>query len=219
MSEIKKYRYLFAALFTVLIFTTGILTSNLIDDKRQDALQDTLEDDAADLQSKQLMMNYLDGQKSCGLRKEGLAQIVEDYNDRLERVQSYEENSFFQSGDFHNIRRRYVLSGLEYWMFAEKTKEECSNYDPNTVLFFTEQDCEACAQQGEILSDLKRLHGDDLLVFVVYTDLEDSMIDLLKEKYNITSPPAIVLNRNTTYHSLTSRQNITRNLDLDSEQP
>lgn len=217
MSEIKKYRYIFAALFTVLIFTMGILTSNLIDDRRQSALQDTLEDDAADLQSKQLMMNYLDGKRSCDLRKEGLAQIVEDYNDRLERVQSYEEDSFFQSGSYENIRRRYVLSGIEYWMFAEKTKEECSSYDPNTVLFFTEQGCENCAQQGEILSDLKRVHGKDILVFVIYTDLQDNMIELLKDEYNVDGPPAIVLNQNTTYNSLTSRQNITRNLDLDEE--
>lgn len=216
MSEIKKYRYLFAALFTILMFTMGVLTSNLIDDTRQNALQETLEEDAADLQSKQLMMNYLDDQKSCNLRKKGLAQIVEDYNNRLERVESYEKSSFFQAGDFQNLRRRYVLSGLEYWMFAENTKEECDDYNPDTVLFFTEEDCTSCARQGEILSDLKRVHGEDLLVFVIYTDIEDNMIEVLKKEYNVTSPPAVIVNQNTTYHSFTGRQNITRNLDLDS---
>lgn len=217
MSEIKKYRYLFAALFTILIFTTGILTSNLIDDKRQSALQDTLEDDAADLQSRQLMMNYLDNKDSCEMRKEGLSQIVEGYNDRLERVQSYEENSFFQSGSYENLRRRYVLSGIEYWMFAEETKKECPSYDPNTILFFTEQGCDSCARQGETLSDIKRVYGEDVLVFVIYTDLEDSMIDLLKEEYNVSSPPGVVLNQNTVFDSLASRQNITRNLNLEDE--
>lgn len=218
MSEIKKYRYLFALILTVLIFCLGILASNLADDKRQADLQSTLEDDTTDIQSKQLLIRYLDEKNSCELRQEGLAEIIDGYNNRLERVQSYEQQSFFQESEFRSIRRNYVLSGIEYWMFAEQTDENCEDYNPNTILFFTKDDCNECDRQGDLLSDIKRVHGEDVLVFSVYTDLDDSMINLLRDEYDVQDTPTMVINKNTTIRGFASRENVTQHLELNEEQ-
>lgn len=217
MSEIKKYRYIAAIVLTVIIFSLGVLTSNLADDQRQSQLQDRLQEDTTDLQSKQLMVRYLDDRDACGLRQRGLTEIVEDYNDRLERVESYEEDSFFQGTEFKSIRRSYVLAGIEYWMFAEETKEDCEDYNPNTVLFFTEESCDNCDVQGETLSDIKRIYGEEVLIFSVYTDIDDGMVDLLKEQYNISESPALVINENQTFKDTHSRQNITQEMEFEDQ--
>lgn len=218
MSEIKKYRYVAAIVLTLLVFSLGVLTSNLADDKRQSGLQNQLQDDTTDIQSKQLLMRYLEGEESCEIRQEGLTQIIEGYNSRLERVQSYEKQSFFQEDQFRSIRRSYVLSGIEYWMFAEETDEECQSYNTNTVLFFTSENCESCDQQGETLSDIKRIYGEEVLIFSVYSDLDDSMINLLEEQYNISDTPALVINENVTLREVQPRQNITQHLNVSGEQ-
>jgi hypothetical protein len=217
VTEIKKYRYGAAIGLTMLIFLLGVFASNLADDKRQSDLQDTLRDDSTDIQSKQILMRYLEGEESCELRQEGLNQIVEGYNNRLERVQSYEEKSFFQETEFRSLRRSYVLSGIEYWMFAEETDERCDSYNTNTILFFTEEQCELCDKQGETLSDIKRLYGDEVLVFSVYTDLDDSMINLLREQYDISKPPALVINQNKTLEGVHTRENITQHLEMSED--
>lgn len=218
MSEIKKYRYVAAIVLTLLVFSLGVLASNLADDKRQSDLQNRLQDDTTDIQSKQLLMRYLEGKDSCELRQEGLTQIIEGYNNRLERVQSYEQQSFFQEEQFRSIRRSYVLSGIEYWMFAENTDAECQSYNTNTVLFFTSENCDKCDQQGTTLSDIKRIYGDDVLIFSIYTDLDDSMINLLEEQYNVTGTPALVVNENVTLRGVQPRQNITQHISVSEEQ-
>lgn len=218
MSEIKKYRYVAAIILTLLVFSLGVLASNLADDKRQSDLQTQLQDDTTDIQSKQLLMRYLEGEDSCELRQEGLTQIIEGYNNRLERVQSYEEQSFFQESQFRSIRRSYVLSGIEYWMFAEETDAECQSYSTNTILFFTSDNCEKCDEQGQKLSDIKRIYGEDVLIFSIYTDLDDSMINLLTEQYNISQTPALVVNENVTLRDVQPRQNITEHLYISEEQ-
>lgn len=218
MSEIKKYRYIAAIALTLLVFSLGVLASNLADDKRQADLQNRLQDDTTDIQSKQLLMRYLEGKDSCDLRQEGLTQIIEGYNNRLERVQSYEEQSFFQEEQFRSIRRSYVLSGIEYWMFAEETDDECQNYNTNTILFFTNESCEECEKQGAALSDIKRIYGEDVLIFSVYTDLDDSMINLLEEQYDINDTPSLVINENVTLRQTQPRQNITKHIHITEEQ-
>ncbi len=216
MSEIKKYRYIFALVLTALIFMLGVLGSNLIDDKRQAELQTSLQEDTTDIQSKQLLMRYLEDKESCELRQQGLTEIIEGYNNRLERVKSYEDRSFFQESEFKNIRRSYVLSGIEYWMFAEQIETSCEDYGTNTILFFTEEDCEECERQGQTLSDIKRIYGDEVLIFSVYRGIDDSMINLLEEQYEIDSAPTLVINKNQTVSGVRSRSNITSRLHLDS---
>lgn len=216
MSEIKKYRYLFAIILTALIFMLGVLGSNLVDDKRQSELQNSLQEDTTDLQSKQLLLRYLEDKDSCELRQQGLTEIIEGYNNRLERVQSYEDRSFFQESEFRNIRRSYVLSGIEYWMFAEQIEAGCEDYDTNTILFFTEEECDACERQGQTLSDIKRIYGDQVLIFSVYRGIDDSMINLLEEQYDIQEAPTLVINKNETVRGVQSRSNITEHLQLDT---
>lgn len=202
MREVKKYRYLFAAGLTVLIFIMGVMFSNMMDDSRYSALQDEIQEDNIALESRQLQLSYLQSDKieSCSGLEAGLEDIVRNYNDRLDNLQNYEERSFFRSDDFESMKNLYVLSGLRYWMFAEELKEQCEDYDVDTVLYFTTQigdaeDCDACGYTGEQLSFLKHQYGEDLLVFTVPTEFDDGFVEMLKSQYNVTEVPTIIANQ------------------------
>ncbi|WP_414837994.1 hypothetical protein ACK3SF_01180 [Candidatus Nanosalina sp. VS9-1] len=204
MREVQKYRYIFAAVLTITIFTLGVLFSNFVDDTRYNSLQNEIQQDNVELESKQLQLNYIRSGNvdSCQGLEAGLQDIVANYNNRLGNLQDYEENSFFRSDDFESMKNLYVLSGLRYWMFADELQDKC-DYNVDTVLYFTTQigdadECDACGYTGEQLSFLKQKYGDQLLVFTVPTELEDGMIDILERQYNITEVPTVIVNENAS---------------------
>lgn len=204
MRDIKKFRYFFAAVLTLLIFTMGVMFSNMMDDTRYSALQDEIQEDNIALESRQLQLSYLqsDNIESCRGLEAGLEDIVRNYNERLDNLQTYEERSFFRSDDFESIKNLYVLSGLRYWMFAERLKDQCEDYNVDTVLYFTTQigdaeDCDACGYTGEQLSFLKHQYGEDLLVFTVPTQFDDGFVEMLQSQYDVTEIPTVIANQDT----------------------
>lgn len=217
MRDIKKYRYMFAALLTVLVFGLGMLFSNFMDTQRSDRLQSEMNEDIIQLQSQNLQLTYLKSNqvKSCSAMEEGLTNMIKDYNERLNKVQEYQKNSIANSARFGQIKRQYIISGLRYWMFVGELKEECS-YNPNTVLFFTESleasNCEDCKRQGQQLELLKQKYREDLLIFSVPTSMDDGMVNVLEQQYNVSSPPAVVVNRDTVLQGYNSRFTIEEDL-------
>jgi hypothetical protein len=226
MREIKKWRYVFAALLTIVVFLLGVFMSHYIDGARYDALQNQIQENNLELESRQLQLSYLRSEnvESCGALKAGLQDIVSSYNKRLGNIQSYEENSFFREKDFQKMKHAYVLSGLRYWMFAEEVNDRCGR-EADTVLFFTTRignadDCDECGRMGEQLSLLKQEYNEDLLIFTVPTDMEDGLIEMLEGQFNITDIPTAVINGNKskTVEGFKSRDQIRKHLTVSTDE-
>ncbi|MFB6193412.1 MAG: hypothetical protein ABEK00_04115 [Candidatus Nanohaloarchaea archaeon] len=218
MREIDKYRYLFAAFLTVLVFGLGFLFSTMMDGQRIDSLQSEMQKSLVELESQNLQLTYLRSEQvgSCSAMETGLTNMIKDYNQMLNRVQQYQKNSILRSEDFSQVKRRYILSGIRYWMFAGDLKEQC-NYNPDTVLFFTKSlkssDCEACRRQGQQLNLLKQKYEESFLIFSVPTSVNDGMVEVLKDQYNITEAPSLVINRDTVIEGYVSRNRIEKYLN------
>lgn len=224
MREIKKFRYFFAAILTLFIFTTGILASNFIDDTRQGALEQNIQQNNVDLESKQLQLNYIQSDRidSCSAMETGLRNIVTSYNERLDNVQTYRQNSLFKQETFDTVERSYVLSGIRYYLFAQELREEC-DYEANTILFFTdslngEQNCEDCGALGSELSLLKNRYGEELLIFSIPLELDDGMVDLISAQYNVTNVPTLVINGDEKLEGYHTHAEIRENLDLNDDE-
>lgn len=224
MREVRKYRYFFAAVLTVIIFLLGVLFSNFVDDTRYSSLKNDINQDNVELESRQLQLNYLqsDNVKSCGALEAGLRDIVQGYNNRLSNLQNYQKRSFFKQEEFGTMKHSYILSGIRYWMFAQELRQKC-DYNADTVLFFTkgignDQNCPDCGSMGEQLTILKRKYGESLLVFTVPTNIEDGMVDMLEGQYNITERPTIIINGNESQkiEGLRSRNYVERQLTVSS---
>lgn len=214
--EIKKYRYAFALIFTILIFSMGMLFSNLMDDYRTDTLSQELENDIIEMESRQIQMNYLDrGERSCQTLQRGLESITSSYNDRLDRIEQFRDSPTFQQEQFERLKHRYTLSGAEYWMFAENVKEQCDDYNPDTVLFFREENCQECEDQGQELSRIKNVHGEDVLIFSIYTDIDDGMVNILKQEHNVERRPTLIINQETKLEGYHHREDILQNLNVE----
>lgn len=212
MREISRYRYIVAAFLTLIIFVTGALTSNLVDDYRSEKLQTELQEDLTEVESNQLQLAYLQSENlSCNTMDTGLKSITRGYNSRLAKIQTFRDRSLIKSERFNNLRRRYIISGIRYWMFAQEMKERC-DFSPNTALFFTKslenETCEACARQGRQLTLLKKEYDGEFLVFSVPTSLDDGMVEILQDRYNVSEVPTTVVNGDTVLRGPKSREQI-----------
>ncbi|MFB6181162.1 MAG: hypothetical protein ABEJ93_04765 [Candidatus Nanohalobium sp.] len=205
------------------MFLLGVLFSTVVDGQRAGVLENELKENLVELESRNLQLNYLKSSEvqSCSVLKEGLSNTVSDYNDRLEKVKIYQEESLLRKQKFEPIKQRYVLSGIRYWIFAEDLKQKCS-YNADTILFFrksigSDAGCEQCKRQGEQLSLLKKRYDDRILIFSVPLNMEDGMIEILEKQYNVSDVPVLVLNGNKTLHNYHSRSEIIRELNLSEE--
>jgi len=80
-------------------------------------------------------------------------------------------------------------------MLAKKTKEMC-DYDVVTLLYFysNDEECADCTEQSFVLTYLKKLFGDKLLIFSFNSEItEEPMIGILKTAYGLESYPALVI--------------------------
>lgn len=202
MTDINHYRYIFAGVLTVVVFLLGVFMSGQLDDARVSALENSIEKNNVELQSTQMQLNYLRSEnvQDCDVLEAGLQDIVASYNKRLSSLQTYQEDSLLKGQEFETLKRSYILSGIRYWMFAEEINRKCGRTS-DTVLYFTSrvgaaETCEACAEMGEHLSLAKKERGSDVLIFTVPANLDDGMVEMLKQQYNVTSIPTTVFNSN-----------------------
>lgn len=216
MRSLEKYRYLTAAVITLIVFVSGALTANLVDDYRTEGLVVELQEDLTEIESNQMQINYLQRDEvSCEAMEAGLHSTVKNYNNRLGNLETFEERSLIKEERFEKIKHRYILSGIRYWMFAEEMRDSC-DYSPNTVLFFTTnleaEDCDECDNVGRQLSLLKQELEGDILIFSIPVNLDDGMIDILQDRYGVEEVPVMVINDETVLEGYHSRQAIRGNL-------
>lgn len=223
MREIQKYRYILAAVLTLTVFVMGVLFSNLMDDRRYQSLQNEIQENNIEMESRQIQLSYLKSAdvQSCDALEAGLTDIIEGYNGRLEKVQRYQESSFFKKDRFRAVKREYILSGVRYWMYAQELRDKC-DYNSNTVLFFTQDifgnsECPECNRMGKELIYLKKKYGGKFLLFTMPTTLDDGAVNMLEQQYNVTETPTVILNGEEKIVGYNSSREIEQELEVENQ--
>jgi len=103
----------------------------------------------------------------------------------------------FGKSDSKVIRQKEIYSMLElqHYFLVNNYNKECNKKLP-TILFFysnNENYINNAERIGFILSTLKN-QNKDVMIYSFDYDLDFEIIELLKEKYNITQPNVIVIN-------------------------
>lgn len=181
--------------------------------KEDIVLKSELEEGLTELKSTELQFMYLRSENftSCSLITLGLRNTVRDYNKNLEKVQSY-SGGILKSEEYELLKRRYILSSLRYWIFAEDLRKNC-DFNSTTLLFFTKSlnngERDVCEKRvAENLNKLKDKYGENLLVFTISTRLEVGLVDILKRQYNVTEVPTLVINGKKVLSGCLSQQRI-----------
>ncbi len=113
------------------------------------------------------------------------------------RIEEYEKTNRLHEELLYE-KKRYALLKIEFWMNSIFLKQKCKASYTNLVYLFknkpntiekTRQDI-----QSVVLRDLKEKYGPDLMLIPFPVDLDLAVINMVKETYNITSSPTILIN-------------------------
>lgn len=210
--HISKEKYIVAGLITGGIFILGVLFGLLIEGKRLSYVDDISKEQNLDFSSLQLQYAFIDQlsqEKNC----EGVSKTFEENIENLEvtriRLETFDEGAKLNKKDFDMLKREYILAQIRYWLLAKKTKELCGD-DIVTILYFFSDDkeCPDCNNQAFVLTYLKKIFKEKLLIFSFDSKLkEEPMISILKSTYGVSKFPSIVI-EGKKYEGLTKKEDI-----------
>ena len=193
--KVSKKRFLIALILTCAIFLLGLLVGHTLSLERTDYLVDITYKQKLDYESLQLQSLYLDlsaTNASCSIFNNILETSLNDVADAQSKVDFYMLESAEKS--YTELKRDYILTQIRYWLLNKKIKENNKEEHISVLYFYSNQDCVECGAQGTILTYLKEKLKDKLLVFSLDADFTgEPMVAVLKQTYNITKIPSIVI--------------------------
>ena len=210
------YKFFSALFITLIIFLSSFLLGIYFDNTRYKVVKSIVE--KQDLEFEMLQVQYLflqqvEGEKnknfSCSVTSTILENNVKTLSPILNKILDYEKNKNTNLQEYTNLRIRYDIYNTKYFLLAEKSRKECNN-DIVTILYFFNNKCESCKKQGYILSGLKKVLKEKILVYPFEEKFksEDFTVDLLVKSYNITTTPTIIVNEKTRIEGFVDKEKL-----------
>ncbi len=197
-TQINKKRHLIALIFTLVAFLIGILLGNLITKERTELAEEISQQQRLEAESIQLQYLYITSllqSQNCP----AIFKALEENLNTLEKARVRLENFILQNKEeqYFLIKRDYTLAEIRYWLLLKQTEDVCP-HDAATLLYFysDEENCKDCPLQGLILTTIKEKLDNRILIFSIDTQnlQEESMVSILKESFNITTLPTVIVN-------------------------
>jgi len=192
---------------TALIFIIGFFAGIFLDNLRLEEVKtrmteiDNLWNDARLLQS--YIQRLSDGNSTsyCGfLLEENLKAGDKIYNEGS-MVEEYEKTNRF-TPTLVLEKERYALLDLQFWLNSIDLKRIC-NANYSTVIYFYSQYNRTVDQsfQDRVLWELKQKCGPQIIYITFPADMDITTIEVIKNFYNITKTPAVLINESVVLYS------------------
>jgi hypothetical protein len=208
--KISTKTYLLALVLTSFVFLIGFLVGYTLTSERTGYLEDIAYKQKLDYESLQLQSLYLDlnaNNASCSIFNDILETSLNDVGNAQAKVDLYILES--DKENYVELKRDYLLAQVRYWLLNERIKGSCNPEHVSVLYFYSNEECVECGGQGTVLSYLKEKLKDRLLVFSIDADFNgEPMINILKQTYNITQIPSIVV-EDQVFDSLVGKNDLT----------
>lgn len=190
MESFNWKKYLWTLIITVIIFVTAIGLSNYFSNKKMASLREIEDKISTDIMSSETQYALL-AESSCkDLSSDVLSQ---ELNALAEKLTYTEQNLDNNSADLLRLKTYYTLLQIKDYLLMKKISIKC-NTKPVFILYFYSSNCEACEQQGYVLTYLRSLYPD-LRIYSFDYNLDNPTIRTMISLYKIGEiVPAIVIN-------------------------
>ncbi len=215
----RKNRNVFwqAFIIAMILFWSGILLGAYFERSRINSVNDLYSTSEVEVNDFKLSSDMVfGGNLSCdSLNQEALSFADRIYMEAL-KLEKFDSSNQIMSDSFV-LHKKYDLLRTMLWSEIIKNKKTCGNL--NTVVYFydyVDPSFETRTKQGVIsnyLADLKNRKGDDIVLIPVAVDTDLSSLNILLERYNVTSFPSVLVNERYVVRDLDSLGNIEGHLN------
>lgn len=203
--------YIKALLISIVIFVSGLFVGLFIERFFVSDLATRtsfIENSVQEIELEMLYFQGLDEAFSCDF----LNEIVRKTNNNLDMLAGQllgysEKNILFTGIEIKNIKSRYTFLLVKDWLLQERIKKSCGTNTVTILYFYDTEGCDDCVIQGNILTILKNSFKERVMVFPLDVRIGVTMVDILMNRFNITSTPALVIDE-TVYSGITTKEQL-----------
>ena len=194
--------YIIAGIITLVIFLGGLGIGFLMSNEKYQIISSDLQElqiEQRDIELELLLLSSI-GTQTCDTLRYEIDKTASLATDLGEKVSKY-DTDVLKDVNFNILKKNYIITLIQFWSYWEIFKENC-NSSVNTILYFYAiEDCTDCEAQGHVLSFLKQRYPQELMVFALDMNEELYSLNLLKNIYNVTKAPTLIVN-NEKYENL-----------------
>ena len=198
MVEQSKNVFLQALIVTVIVFIIGLVLGFTLESNRVDKTELALLESEINLLDEQIRtLNIKIFNISCNQATRSTFDFADKIYQEALQLEKYDVASKF-ANELKIIHKRYDLLRMLLWTRSIEIKKECSQEFHTTVYLFEygTEDINQKARQSSVsrlLLDLKNKHGNKILLIPIAANLELESVNLVLEKYDISTLPAIIV--------------------------
>ena len=198
--DLVRSSILRASAVTFMVLATGVLLGLQVDDLRGGHIQDQLQESDLEMQNFLVTQNYLENTDNnyCGFVESRIPGLSRQNTEIGRNLQSFSSKSISNDQEYKYLVRKYYVNQLRLYNVLSDYNRRC---DENTSLIFYFFDSSIQSQrQGEVLTEYYSDVDNSTYIFSFNLEKEDSsVLNLLKEGFNVSDGPAVVLNGERTY--------------------
>ncbi len=212
MLKSNKHVFWEALFVTIVIFLIGLFIGLFIENSRASDIQDYYTASEINLFDSLVITEMLkQGGLDCDLVKNENLKFADKIYQEARLLEKYDESGKL-SDSIKLLHKKYDLLRTLAWINNKEAIKQCQNYDVIIYLYEYEPDSSKIkAEQiiwSEILSNVKRIMGGDLILIPIAADSELTSLNLMLSELKITTFPAVIINDKQVIHSLKSPEEI-----------
>lgn len=199
MRAMQKGRYVFVLIATAAVFSLGLLMGVVINEKKADVMDrmnagQNLDDLSLNLQFMYINSLDVNSSEGCKVMNAALEQSWANLDDAYNKMVKYKDSNDANPDTVRLVERNSLLNNLRYWFLLKRAKSSCELDDSVSALFFfREESCDECGVQSTMLEHYKRIFDDRFLLFHVNVGIDEPMVRLLLDQYEVSKYPTVVI--------------------------
>lgn len=195
----RRSIFLTAFLLTTLLFLTIFSFNLYLSRERERAVLDNMDailEEYEELQALTLLSELFDDDTGCiamGSRLSHMDRTLWDAGIKIDKYRTVTEE--FMSDPFYlEQKRKFNRNEVRYFSMLKEMQERCV-VNQTVLLYFykRKEECADCDAQSFVLTDMNRELDEELSIFSFDVDLELPSISVLRQFYNVTEYPCMVI--------------------------
>lgn len=212
----KFYIFLEAFLVATFLFTFGILVGIFIENARVNTLEKDFANLEVDIMDARLISDLI-GKSGCELSMQENIKFADRVFFEANKLTKY-ENSNQITDAIKTEHKKYDLLRIMILMNSINIKQKCK-VAYHDVVYIYKYDNPLLSERAKqsvisnLLSDIKNKLGDKVLLLSLAGDMNSPSVELLRNQYNITELPTILIDEKIKVTEINSAEDIEKYLN------